>query len=848
MSRPTVVAMLVLVASMSTASAAERTVRIGTVAGQLGNIAAESYQPFTDHLTTRIPGTRFEMVLLATIDDMVRAVDAGQIEFALATPAALVTLSTRHDIRTLATVTQAAGEVAYPWLAGAVFTRSQADAHTLADMRGRRVIALSPLALGGWLAAVREWRALGLDERRDPASVEFLFSYANLAAQVCAGHADIGVLPAAMFQTVAGICPGGFRVLPRSDGVSDRRYPIAVSTRLYPEAGFVAVTETDERLVARLTEELLAIEPGSAVAQAATVAGFTAPLSYTPVRELMEELRVPPFETYGQLTLGEALRQHSGKASLALLLFSSALALAFLRTKRLNRQLKRSDAFRERVFENSHLPIVVMDGETFTYLDCNAAAAAIYRFASREETLAKTPFDVSAPTQYDGLRTPEYLLEHFERARTEGQGVFEWRHQRPDGEIWDADVHLMTFTSDNRRLMQFTLEDVTAQKRTAAEAARLERQLELSQRMDSIGRLAGAVAHDFNNLLTVINGYTELATAELPSTSPVRENLDHIARAGTRAAELTQQLLTFSKKRIGQPIPLDLNDVVGELTGMFKRLLPEDVHLDISKAGTPCLVLADASQMQQVLINLVVNARDAMPRGGTLSIAVVPAHVTPDVASPIAGTEPGDYIALTVGDTGIGMDAEIQKHIFEPFFSTKGESGNGLGLATVYGIVRQLRGTIAVASAPGEGTTFTLHLPTTARHSHPEPVVPRRPPAPAGPRTVLIVEDEDDVRGFARRVLTNAGYHVIEASNADDALALAGAEHVDVLLTDVVLRGMNGYALSQAFMARQPAAAVLFVSGYADDELAQRGLQQGDVAFLPKPYSSEQLLLRIAEL
>ncbi len=710
----------------------DRQFTIGTVSGQIGQLSEESFRPFTDYLSERVAGADFRMVPLDNIEALVDAVDGGRLDFALATPAALVELSSRREIRPIATVLQMAGEDAYPWLAGAVFVkRSRTDIQRLADVRGKKVIALSPLALGGWLAALREWRGLGIDERRDFMTLQFLFSYAKVAAEICAGTADVGVLAAGTLRNVAGECREEFRVLPGPNGISDPRYPAEISTRLYPEAAFAVVGSVQEHVVTMVTQELLAITPGSEVATAATVAGFTAPLSYASVRELMQELRIGPFETFGQLTFSEAVQQHSGKVSIALLGFLSALAFALARTRRLNQQLELSLSERERA----------------------------------------------------------------EQAR-----------------------------------------------------AQLEQQLQHSQRMDSIGRLAGAVAHDFNNLLTVINGYSEVALADRPEKDSTRRSLVQIQKAGQRAAELTQQLLTFSKKQISQPVPLNVNTVLRESETMFRRLLGEDVQLVTVAAPSISFTMADRGQIHQVLMNLIVNARDAMPRGGTITIATSDVIVSGNIPGAVGEIAPGSYVSLSVSDTGLGIDAETLPHIFEPFFSTKGEAGTGLGLSTVYGIVRQNQGGIAVSSERSQGTTFTIYLPHTERRSlellndAPKPDTGAR-----GPSTVLVVEDQDEVRGFATSVLRSAGYHVLEAASGDEALTVADKHQgrIHLLLTDVVLRGMNGRELSEHFTRRHVSARVLFTSGYADDVIARRGVLQGSIPFLPKPYSSQRLLAKV---
>jgi signal transduction histidine kinase/CheY-like chemotaxis protein len=707
--------------------------RIGTVSGQIESASDDSFRPFTDYLSSRIPGARFQMVPLPTIEALLRAADEQRIEFAFSTPVAFVELNFRHRLRPIATVTQVVGGQAYPWLASAVFVRqSRRDIQQLTDVRGKRVLALSPLALGGWLAAVREWRGLGIDEQRDLASLRFNFSYAKVAAEVCAGTADVGVLSAATLRDVSSQCAEGFRVLPSRAGARDPRYPIDVSTQLYPEAAFAVVGDrVDEGLVTRVALELLSIEPGSTVARAATVAGFTAPLSYTPVQQLMEELRVGPYESYGRLTFTQAIQQHAGKVLVVLLVFLSILTFAFVRTRRLNTELALSLA---------------------------------------------------------NLRRGE------------------------------------------------------------EERVKLEAQLHHSQRMDSIGRLAGAVAHDFNNLLTVINGYSELSIASEKAGEPVQHNLSQIQKAGQRAAELTHQLLTFSKKQISRPIPLDLNTVVHDSETMFRRLLGEEIQLETRLHPSLWPTMADPGQTHQVLMNLIVNGRDAMPTGGTLTVTTD--NVT--VHDHIDGTvPPGAYVTLSVTDTGVGMDEPTREHIFEPFFTTKGTAGTGLGLSTVYGIVQQSQGGVTVSSQPGQGTTFTVYLPRTDQLSEPLAVSATGVAArPVGSATILVVEDQDDVRGFARSVLEKANYRVLEAASGELALAIGEAEKapVHLLLTDVVLRGMNGRELSEQFNRIHPETRVLFTSGYADDVIARRGVQQGSIAFLPKPYSAEGLRERVKEV
>jgi len=726
------VATLALVSCLpGVAAAQERPLRIGNVTAQF-SAQPPSFAPLTDYLSAYLEGRRFEVVQLTTLEQMVEAVDAGRLDFVIASPVALVTLTAHHRVRPIATVTQRAGNLMSPWIASAVFVKAgRQDIQRLEDARGRRVLALSRLALGGWLAAVREWGARGVEET-DFASLQFDFSYEQIAAKVCTGQVDIGVLPANRFHTLpADACPGGFRVLGSPQGL-DPRYPITVSTPLYPEAAFAAVNELDENVVTRVTTALLAIDAGSPASTAVNVAGFTAPLDYTPVTQLMQDLRVGPYQSFGRLTFGEAVRQHAGKVLIAMLAFLSVLSFAFVRSQRLNTRLARS---------------------------------------------------------------------------------------------------------------------IEQQRRSEHERQQLESQLQQSRRLESIGRVAGGVAHDFNNLLTVINGYSQILLMG-PLTADTREEIEQINKAGRRAAELTNQLLTFSRRQVTDVVPLDLNTVIHDAEPLLRRLAGEDVQLVVTPGADVARTDGDVSQTTQVLMNLVVNARDAMPAGGRVDISTENVSVTSRGSHPPELTA-GEYVVLTIADTGAGMSPETRQHIFEPFFSTKGEAGTGLGLSTVYGIVSQRQGAIDVWSEPGEGTRFRIYLPQSSQRPETgEMAAPAMTaaPAPESSRRILVVEDQDDVRGFATEVLRATGYQVIEASSGDEAIRLFDGGPIHLLLTDVVLRGMNGRELAEIFVKEFPAASVLFTSGYPDDVTARKGVPRGSVAFLPKPYLPGALLSRVAEL
>jgi signal transduction histidine kinase/CheY-like chemotaxis protein len=376
----------------------------------------------------------------------------------------------------------------------------------------------------------------------------------------------------------------------------------------------------------------------------------------------------------------------------------------------------------------------------------------------------------------------------------------------------------------------------------------LEEELRQSQKLEAVGRLAGGIAHDFNNLLTAITGFTRFALAEIPAQGSARDDLEQALHASERAAVLTHQLLAFSRQQVLQPQVLDLNQVVSSIEPMLRRVIGEDIAIHRSLASSLANVRADRGQIEQVLVNLVVNARDAMPDGGLLAIETADVYLEPTQIAQHGGA-PGPHVMLAVTDTGTGMSAETRDRIFEPFFTTKETGrGTGLGLATVFGIVNQSGGNIWVYSEPGRGTTFKIYLP---RFDGPVEK-PRSPtPVPALRLTgrVLLVEDDRAVRLIAARVLRRDGYEVIEATNGREGLDLYRklASHVDLILTDLVLPEMGGRAMVRAIVAEGPAPAVIYMSGYTAEAMsAQSVLDDGD-QFLEKPFTTDSMLTKVRE-
>ncbi|MFY9724437.1 MAG: PAS domain S-box protein [Bryobacteraceae bacterium] len=424
---------------------------------------------------------------------------------------------------------------------------------------------------------------------------------------------------------------------------------------------------------------------------------------------------------------------------------------------------------------------------------------------------------------------------------------------------WFAETPILTKDGNRRRLQvnSVVLRDsagrVTAVASLAADVTEhraLQEQYLQSQKLESLGTLAGGVAHDFNNLLTVINGYSDILLRTLDDEDPARPEIDEIRKAGARAAELTQQLLAFSRRQITQPRAMDLNRMIEDSGGMFRTLLGEDILVAVNLGKPLGRVLADPGQMHRVIMNLLANARDAMPAGGKLTIETMNADISAADLAEHPELTPGRCVLLIVRDTGVGMDEQTRVHLFEPFFTTKGPGkGTGLGLPTVYGIVKQSGGWIRACSEVGQGTTFEIYLPCIDT----EPAAEERPAAAAessNNETVLVVEDQDAVRRLTMSVLKSLGYRVLSAADGDEALGLEAMHEgsIDLVLTDVVLPGMTGKQLAERLKALRPATRVLYTSGYPRDVIADRGVVDRDVAYIAKPYSPKELAAKVREV
>jgi PAS domain S-box-containing protein len=495
------------------------------------------------------------------------------------------------------------------------------------------------------------------------------------------------------------------------------------------------------------------------------------------------------------------------------------------------------------LFENNPQAMWVYDRESLKFLAVNHAAVAQYGY-SREEFLSMTIKDIRSPES-----VPELL-----RSMSAEDGVTlagSWTHQKKDGTAIEVEVisHPLVFAGRNAKLV--LANDVTERKRAEQALRESEEQLRQSQKLEGVGQLAGGIAHDFNNLLTVIIGFSSLAMRGLQSEDPLLSTLEEIKKAGDRAASLTRQLLAFSRRQVLQPKVLNLDSVVSEMEKMMRRLIGENIDLRAALAPDIGSVKADPGQIEQIILNLAVNARDSMPEGGKLTIETGNAYLDEEYVKHHVGAQAGPHVMLAVSDTGSGMDQKTQARIFEPFFTTKElGKGTGLGLSTVYGIVKQSGGNIWVYSEVGRGTTFKIYLPRVdegapeyKRSSHLDEVH-------QGSETILLIEDEEMLRKLARQTLSMYGYQVLDAANGAAAISMC-EQHpgkIDLVLTDVIMPGLSGREVADRLLELRPEMRVLFMSGYTDDAIVHQGVLDEAANFLQKPFAPDSLAQKVREV
>jgi len=511
------------------------------------------------------------------------------------------------------------------------------------------------------------------------------------------------------------------------------------------------------------------------------------------------------------------------------------IALAIER-RRAEDALSKSESMFRLLFAHNPLPTWVFDSETLRFLQVNDAAVNQYGY-SREEFESMNVADICHAAEYG------HFLESLRQLKAKPRYKMLCKHMAKDGHAIEAELIAHQLDYNGRAVHLVVAQDI-------GERHQLEEQLRQAQKMEAVGRLAGGVAHDFNNLLMVIKGHTELLMNVLPPSDAAVRKIEQIDRAADRATALTRQLLAFSRMQVLQPRVLNLNTVVEDMGKLIPRLIGEDIELVLRLSPELGAIRADASQIEQIVMNLAVNSRDAMPNGGRLLIETSNTELDRNYSNMRPVVTPGPYVLLAVSDSGMGMDQETQARIFEPFFTTKEQGkGTGLGLSTVYGVVKQSGGFIWVYSEVGKGTCFKIYLP---RVDQPVEGVGAKQPlaeAPRGTETILLAEDEQDVRELAREFLESGGYTVIEATNAQDALRLAARHEnkIDLLVTDMVMPGMSGQHLAARLQQDRPGLSIIYMSGYSEHAATESAHSTLNAPLLTKPFSRKAILRAVRE-
>jgi PAS domain S-box-containing protein len=512
------------------------------------------------------------------------------------------------------------------------------------------------------------------------------------------------------------------------------------------------------------------------------------------------------------------------------------IALAIER-RRAEDALAMSEAMFRLLFAHNPLPTWVFDSETLRFLQVNDAAVRQYGY-SQDEFEGMTVLDIRPESERPNFRA--------DLRQWQGQPQFKthWKLLGKGARPMEAEIIAHQLEYNGRPVHLVVAQDI-------GERHQLEEQLRQAQKMEAVGRLAGGVAHDFNNLLMVIKGHSELLMGALPPSEHVARKIEQIDRAADRATALTRQLLAFSRQQVLQPRVMNLNTVVEEMGKLIPRLIGEDVELILRTASDLGAIRADASQMEQVIMNLAVNARDAMPEGGRLVIETSNTELDRTYSNARPVVEPGPYVLLAVSDTGIGMDQETQARIFEPFFTTKEQGkGTGLGLSTVYGVVKQSGGFIWVYSEVSKGTSFKIYFPRVDQSVENGGAAQKLTEAPRGTETILLAEDEQDVRELAREFLESGGYTVIQATNGQEALRVAAyhPSRIDLLVTDMVMPGMTGQSLAARLQQQHPGLAVIYMSGYSELAATEAAQAAPNARLLTKPFSRATILRAVREV
>ena len=831
-------------------------VRIGVLAKNGVERCLKQWGPTAEYLTVEVPGYAFSIVPLG-FDEICQAIEHGDVNFILANPAQYVQAVHEHGAERIATLINLRLGQGYSVYAGTIITRAdRKDIEHIADLKGKTFMAPYRGSFAGWYTVWRKIKENGLDPHRDFADLRFGGSHDGVVNAVLDGKVDAGSIRTGVLELMASkgkIRLNDFRVIDMHHPTNPhdtKEIPFLHSTRHYPEWPFAKVRDTSNELAAKVAITLLSMPPDSPAARTARCAGWTIPSDYMPVKECLRAIQVKPFEDYGKVTLGQVLRQHwlSVISILGFALGSVVFGAYAVQSKKKvlasTKALKKNkERLRSIVEDQTEMICRNLPDGTITFVN---QAYCRYFDLSRDDIIGQS-FMPRIPDE-DRLQVKEHFAS---LGRENPVATHEHRCIIPNGELrwhqWTNRVIL----NDKGEVIEFqgTGRDITKRKQAEDQRDKTDAQLRHAQKMEAVGQLAGGVAHDFNNLLQVIQGYTDLALNDVDADSPAHAEMEEVMKASKRAAALINQLLAFSRRQVLDLDDLDLNGVIRDITRMLRRVIGEHITLEAISGHDLGTVCADRGQVEQILINLCVNARDAMPMGGKITIETENVQIDEKFCESHPWAKPGRYVLLSVTDTGCGINKETLAHIFEPFYTTKGVGkGTGLGLATVYGLVNQHGGMVHVYSEIDKGTTFKVYLVPAERAAT---AVDHKikGPVQGGTETILLAEDDTCVRNLSKIILEKAGYTVLAAVDGEEALRVFKdrADEIDLALLDVIMPKLGGQAVFNHILEQRPDIRVLFSSGYSinavhTDFVLDKGLQ-----FIQKPYQRDDLLRKVRD-
>ncbi len=863
---------VLLISCLSTGFAAD--FKIGVLARQGDETCMEKWKPTAEYLSDKIPGEKFEIIPL-DFNSMVPFVKKGNCDFVLTNPAFYVELEKKYGINriaTLKTICHGRGETKF---GGVVFCRAdEKNIKNFNDLKDKIYAAPDPRSFGGWIAVLREFKNKGIDPFHEFKNIKFTRTMDSVVYAVKNNEADAGSVRTGTLESMAmegKIDIKNFHIINSKKHTGD--FPFVRSTELYPEWPMAAVKHIDPKLAGQVADALINMPEDSAAARAAECTGWAIPSNYQVVHECLKELNLCPYSKSGDITFKDVLKHYRLFFSVifALIIFLSGVLVVYLflnqkiktsnaelaqeikerkgvenNLRESRNRLRESEALLKNVFQASPLGITLLKDRKIIWYNDNLPRMTGF---SLDEIRGK-----NARILYKSDEEFQRVGRVIKRVCQEGKiSEIETRWVKKDGSEMDCHIRYALLDPEKKDSTVLAIvEDITERNKEALEKEKLRNQLNQAQKMESIGILAGGVAHDFNNILTTIMGTADLIMMDLNKDEDLYQHINEIRKAGERAAALTRQLLAFSRKEIIKPVVMNLNFTLTNIEKMLRRLIGEDIDLAVECDPELLHIKADPGQVEQIIMNLAVNAKDAMPSGGKLTIETVNVHLDRQYFIDHAVEEDsGQFVMMAVTDNGIGMDRETQSRIFEPFFTTKKMgSGTGLGLSTVYGIVKQNRGHVWVYSEKNKGTTFKIYFPAIEENARIEQADNDVEPELTGNETILMAEDDEMLREMAKKMLEKAGYRIITAVSGEDAMDFVKDfnDPIDLLITDIVMPGMNGRDLAGQMQEKIPGLKVLYMSGYTANVIAHHGILDKDLNFIQKPFSHDEIASKIREI